>query len=94
MRYTLSSEQRAERRKATAAMTKCACGNVARFGETQCGRCAAAAADTALDIAKRVQHFHYLRRRIGDLIPTDPDFGTDLRAVLFDIVDAIEGRLT
>jgi hypothetical protein len=28
-----------ERRRATAAMTKCPCGNVARLGQTQCGRC-------------------------------------------------------
>ncbi len=34
MKLTKESRQRA-----TAAMTKCDCGNVARLGETQCGRC-------------------------------------------------------
>lgn len=95
MGYTLSPEQRAERRKATAAMTKCTCGNVAGLDQTMCGRCAREAADAALGIAKREaleRHFAYLRTRIGDLIPTDSDFGVDLRALLFDIVDAIEGE--
>lgn len=30
---------RKARRRAAAAMAKCACGNVARYGETQRGRC-------------------------------------------------------
>ncbi len=34
MKLTKESRQRA-----TAAMTKCDCGNVARLGQTQCGRC-------------------------------------------------------
>lgn len=31
--------QRLERRRRSAAMTKCRCGNVAGLGQVQCGRC-------------------------------------------------------
>lgn len=35
----LDQAERKRRRAETAAMTKCKCGNVARLGETRCGRC-------------------------------------------------------
>jgi hypothetical protein len=38
----------------------------------------------------RQRHIDLLRGFIGDLDPADPHFGTDLRLLLFDIVDAIE----
>lgn len=34
-----SQKTREERRRETAAMTKCGCGNVVRLGTDKCGRC-------------------------------------------------------
>jgi hypothetical protein len=71
MRYTLSEEEREARRRATAAMAKCACGNVARHGTTQCGRCAG-----------EQDQRQSLLTLIDGLDPGAEDFGPDLRYLL------------
>jgi len=65
-----------ERRCATTGMRKCECGNVARAGETQCGRC-----------ARTARAEQDLLGLIDDLNPHSHDFGDDLRTILRQLAE-------
>ena len=78
----LSDQEREARRRATAAMTRCPCGNVARFGETQCGRCAEESLIAEIEAEDN-------RRIIDEIFALDPrseDFADDLRNVLHTLL--------
>ena len=84
----ISDQDREARRRATATMTKCACGNVARHGTAQCGRCAEATAEHLSEQRRRWE----LRKAVNDLDPDAPDFALDLRSILGLILDALHGE--
>jgi hypothetical protein len=81
MRHTLTEQQREERRRATAAMAKCPCGNVARHDDTHCGYCA----------GHRDERQNTLRL-IDALDPSAEDFAFDLRHLLRAILTRIDGE--
>lgn len=71
-----------ERQAATARMTKCACGNVARLGSTQCSACADR--DQERDIQQTAHDD--LRRRILSL-PGNDHQAAELRDILIDLLN-------
>lgn len=84
----LSDQDREARRRATAAMTKCACGNVARFGTAQCARCT----DETSAAIREAQARKDLLNEIDALNAGAQDFSPDLRNVLRAILARIDAE--
>jgi hypothetical protein len=72
VKYALSEDERKRRRQETARMTKCPCGNVARRGETRCGRCIADEQEADNDPRAIIRDL--LEHCIGPQAEFDPEY--------------------